>query len=173
MAPDPLRSLLAAAVEGDDIAFGELVRQAQPAVWKVCHALGSVGEVEDLVQETFLRAVRAASTYRGEAPVLVWLLAIARRACADDVRRRTKQRDLVQRLGCLRQDTVFEAGGDVRELLAELDDDRREAFVLTQLVGLSYEDAAGVLGCPIGTVRSRVARARAVLLEVVRRAEAK
>ena len=169
MEPDPLRRLLAAAVEGDDVAFGELVREAQPAVWRVCSALGSAGEVEDLVQETFLRAVRAAPSFRGESPVLVWLLSIARRVCADDVRRRTKQRELLQRLRGHRHDVVYEVGGDIGELLAELDDDRRDAFVLTQLVGLGYADAALVLGCPIGTVRSRVARARASLLASVRR----
>ncbi len=61
----------------------------------------------------------------------------------------------------------------VDDLLRVLDADRLEAFVLTQLVGLSYEDAATVIGCPIGTVRSRVSRARADLLVATRRAEAK
>ena len=60
----------------------------------------------------------------------------------------------------------------VDDLLDGLDPDRREAFVLTQIVGLSYEDAAGVVGCPIGTIRSRVARARADLLAVVASADA-
>ena len=55
-------------------------------------------------------------------------------------------------------------------LLDGLAPDRREAFVLTQLAGLSYDEAAQVAGCPIGTIRSRVARARADLLDVVARA---
>ena len=58
------------------------------------------------------------------------------------------------------------------QLLAVLSDERREAFVLTQMVGLSYEDAAAVIGCPIGTIRSRVARARADLLAALRATEA-
>ena len=53
------------------------------------------------------------------------------------------------------------------DLLQRLDGDRREAFVLTQLIGLSYADAADVAGCPMGTVRSRVARARADLVEAL------
>ena len=61
----------------------------------------------------------------------------------------------------------------VDDLLDVLDPDRREAFVLTQLVGLSYEEAAAVVGCPIGTIRSRVARARADLLIAVSRAAAR
>jgi len=62
--------------------------------------------------------------------------------------------------------------GDVAALLDAIDPDRREAFVLTQVVGLSYEEAAASLGCPVGTVRSRVSRARADLVRSVRYSEA-
>lgn len=173
-ADDELRRLAAAAAEGDDVAVGELVRRTQPVVWQLCTALGSTGETEDLVQETYLRAVKALPTYRGDAPVRVWLLAIARRTCADHVRRRQRQRRLLQRLeseaAARRADTPSVHGlapAATDELLAAIDPDRREAFVLTQLVGLSYDEAAGVVGCPIGTIRSRVARARADLLGLV------
>jgi RNA polymerase sigma-70 factor (ECF subfamily) len=57
----------------------------------------------------------------------------------------------------------------VTDLLARLDTDRREAFVLTQLLGLPYAEAAEVAGCPVGTIRSRVARARADLVESLTR----
>jgi RNA polymerase sigma-70 factor (ECF subfamily) len=170
---DPLRRLVEAAVEGDDIAVGELVRLTQPAVWQVCTVLGSPGEVEDLVQETYLRALGALARYRGEAPVRVWLLAIARRVCADHVRRRQRRRRLFERLGRHTTDVAAPAHEVVDDLLDVLDADRREAFVLTQLVGLSYEEAAAVVGCPIGTIRSRVARARADLLTAVTRAAAR
>ena len=56
-------------------------------------------------------------------------------------------------------------GAAVADLLARLDADRREAFVLTQLLGLPYAEAAEVAGCPVGTIRSRVARARADLVD--------
>ena len=56
-------------------------------------------------------------------------------------------------------------GASVADLLARLDGDRREAFVLTQLLGLPYAEAAEVAGCPVGTIRSRVARARADLVD--------
>ena len=146
------------------MAIGELVRLTQPAVWQVCQALGSPGEVEDLVQDTYLRALGGLDRYRGDAPVRVWLLSIARRVCADHVRSRQRRRRLVDRLA--RHAT---AGGRARRRRSSttcwrlIDADRREAFVLTQLVGLSYEEAADVVGCPIGTIRSRVARARADL----------
>ena len=132
----------------------------------MCCRLGSDGEPEDLVQETYLRALRALPQFRGDAPVRLWLLSIARRTCADHVRRRQRQRRLLDRL-------MIEAGarrrrgrGDLSatvDLLRRLDPDRREAFALTQLVGLSYEEAATIVGCPIGTIRSRVSRARADL----------
>src|SRR5258708_7789159 len=56
---------------------------------------------------------------------------------------------------------------EVQTLLSHLDTDRRTSFVLTQLIGLSYEEAARVCGCPVGTIRSRVARARADLIEAL------
>jgi RNA polymerase sigma-70 factor (ECF subfamily) len=178
VATDNLRELAAAAAEGDDRAVAELVRRSQPAVWRVCAALGSDGEVDDLVQETYLRAVRALPGYRHEAPVLVWLLSIARRTCADHVRRRQRQRRLVERVAATISRTCDPvpppASGAVvvSDLLEALDPDRREAFVLTQLAGLSYDEAAHVVGCPIGTIRSRVARARADLVALLDRADA-
>ena len=165
-----LRALAAAAVEGDNVALAELVRRTQPAVWQVCAALGSAGETEDLVQETYLRAVKALGGYRGEAPLRMWLLAIARRTCADHVRRRMRRRRLMARLEAhTTSDHHPEPLVDdsLDGVLDGLDPDRREAFVLTQLVGLSYEEASVVVGCPIGTIRSRVARARADLAAAV------
>lgn len=169
VADDPLRPYVEAALEGDDVAVGELVRRTQPAVWQVCAALGSTGEIDDLVQETYLRALGALPRYRADAPVRVWLLAIARRVCADHVRRRQRSRRLHERLRAHTTTVDVPAPEVLDDLLDVLDPDRREAFVLTQLVGLGYEEAAAVVGCPIGTIRSRVARARADLLAAVSR----
>lgn len=172
---DPLRALLDASVEGDNRALGELVRRSQPLVWRLCALLGSSGNEEDLVQETYLRAMRSLATFRGDAPVQAWLLSIARNVCADDVRRRSRQRRLVQRLTLeLESRTPSESHAPAETttaLVQALDPDRRDAFVLTQMLGLRYQDAASALGCPVGTVRSRVARARVELAEMVRRAE--
>lgn len=168
-----LRQLLEAAVHGDDHALGELVKRTQPAVWRVCAALGSPGEVEDLVQETYLRAMRSLVGYRGEAPVRSWLLSIARNVCADHVRRRVRMTRLRERI--INEPKDWAAPHDhnpLTELVEELSEDRREAFVLTQLCGLSYAEAADVAGCPVGTIRSRVARARADLALMVRHADA-
>ena len=117
------------------MAVGELVRLTQPAVWQVCASLGSAGEVEDLVQETYLRALGSLARYRADAPVRVWLLAIARRVCADHVRRRQRHRRLVDRITGSTTALDVPAPEVVDDLLEVLDADRREAFVLTQLVG--------------------------------------
>ena len=94
--------------------------------------------------------------------------------CADAVRSRRRRR-----LTLVREDAELEAlgsgdtadrvgeGAAVTDLLGRLSPDRREAFVLTQLLGLPYAEAAEVAGCPVGTIRSRVARARADLVEAL------
>ncbi len=170
---DPLRPLFDAAREGDDRAVAELVRATQPSIWRLCESLGSPTEPADLVQETYERALRSMHTYRGEAPVRAWLLAIARHVCADAVRRAQRQRRLVDRIARVTAtDTSTPAvDGSLDELVDQLEPGRREAFVLTQQLGLSYDEAAEVLGCPVGTIRSRVSRARSDLLESVRAAQ--
>ncbi len=166
-AADPLQRYVEAAVEGDDVALARLVTATQPAVWRLCAALGSPGVEEDLVQETYLRALKSLPSFRGETPVQMWLLSIARRVCADDVRKRQRIRRLADRLEQYPSDRFTVDHESIEDLLDSLDPDRREAFVLTQVLGLSYVEAADVMECPIGTVRSRVARARADLAATV------
>jgi RNA polymerase sigma-70 factor (ECF subfamily) len=170
-AVDDLARLVSAAREGDDRAAGELVRRTQPAVWRLCSLLGSRGEEEDLVQEVYARALRGLGSLRTDDAVVPWLLRIARHVCADDVRRRERRRRLAQRLRAQPTDPA-PPPDDVASLLVGLAPDRREAFVLTQVLGLSYEEAAVAMECPVGTIRSRVARARADLFAAVRAAEA-
>jgi RNA polymerase sigma-70 factor (ECF subfamily) len=164
---DALDRHVAAAIEGDNVAFEHIVRSTQAAVWRLCSALGSAGVEEDLVQETYLRAIRSLPGFRCEVPVQAWLLSIARRVCADDVRRRQRARRLADRLDFFAGDGTTVDAESVDHLLDGLAPERRDAFVLTQVLGLSYEEAATVMSCPIGTVRSRVARARADLAATV------
>ena len=168
-----LRALVDAAREGDNVAVREVVRRTQPSIWRLCNVLGSAGEEDDLVQETYLRAFRSLSSFRGEAPINAWLLSIARHVCADHVRNRVRQRRVLGALCQANEDEWTPAPGNpTYALLDGIDPDRREAFVLTQVLGLSYDEAAIVLDCPIGTIRSRVARARAELADEVRAADA-
>jgi RNA polymerase sigma-70 factor, ECF subfamily len=167
-----LRRVIAAAQDGESAAIDQFVRATQPAVWRLCNALGSYGEVDDLVQETYLRALRSLPRYRGEASPTVWLLAVARHVCADHVRRRQRHRRLVERIVQRTDRSLPPASSGANQLVDLLDPDRRIAFVLTQTMGLSYEEAASIAECPVGTIRSRVARARADLAALVDEAEA-
>jgi RNA polymerase sigma-70 factor, ECF subfamily len=155
-----------AAACGDAVAFADLVRATQGDVWRACVALVDRDSADDLAQETFLQAHRALSRFDCRSSVRTWLLSIARHVCHDEIRRRTRRRRLAT--GYVPSVVADHAGEVELELvLATLDAERREAFVLTQLIGLSYLEAAQVCGCPVGTIRSRVARARSDLVQAL------
>ena len=164
---DQLTILAMRAKTGDRGALDEFVASTLPDVLGVCHYLGRPSDPEDLAQETYTRALGAIHRFRGDGSARAWLLSIARRVCADATRRQIRARRLDERL--VAADLIHnhhdETWLEVDDLLSILDDDRRTAFVLTQLVGLSYEEAAEAMRCPIGTIRSRVARARRQLLD--------
>ncbi|MGV3759985.1 MAG: sigma-70 family RNA polymerase sigma factor [Actinomycetota bacterium] len=169
---DELTRLAVAAGAGDRVAMTAFVRRTQPEVWRLCARLGDRDVADDLTQEVYLRALPALVRFRADASARTWLLQIARHVCADHVRRRTRRRALQDRLqrGTDPTDaTVGDTSGEhaLDDAVAGLDDDRRAAFVLTQVIGLSYAEAADVCKVPIGTIRSRVARARADLLHAL------
>jgi RNA polymerase sigma-70 factor (ECF subfamily) len=169
-AVDELTQLALAAGAGDRVATAAFVRRTQPEVWRVCARLGDRRDADDLTQEVYLRALPALAAFRGEASARTWLLQITRYVCADHVRGSTRRRALLDRLRQREVPTHEEERTgelDLDDLIAHLDPDRREAFVLTQVAGLSYAEAALVGAVPIGTIRSRVARARADLLDAL------
>jgi RNA polymerase sigma-70 factor (ECF subfamily) len=157
-----------AASSGDRAAVTAFVRRTQSEVWRVCARLGDRADADDLTQEVYLRALPALARFRADASARTWLLQIARHVCADHVRRASRRRALVERLVQRgdREGTEPPRTGevDLDVAVSGLDDDRRAAFVLTQVAGLSYAEAAAVCEVPIGTIRSRVARARSDLL---------
>lgn len=170
---DDLQGWAGAARDGDPVAVAHVVRATQHDVRRLCAHLVSTDAADDLAQETYERALKALPGYRGDAPIRLWLLAIARRTCADALRRHQRRTRLAGRLLGLAAEHHPPAHGSAAEdeLLAGLDPDRRAAFVLTQLLGLSYADAALACDVPVGTIRSRVARARADLLTAHRAAD--
>ncbi|WP_306210344.1 sigma-70 family RNA polymerase sigma factor [Actinoplanes sp. RD1] len=161
---DDLHALAAAAAGGDRAAFTALVRATQRDVMRFLGSLAHRRDVEDLTQETFLRAFRALPGFAGRSTVRTWLFAIAKRVAADAVRQASSRPRLVTLgdwHGVAERGTIrFEEEHALRDLLGGLTAERREAFVLTQVAGLSYAEAAEICGCPVGTIRSRVARAR-------------
>lgn len=185
MHPDGLTRLLLDARDGDRDAAAQFVRATQAEVWRMCAALGARGQADDLTQDTYLRAFGSLRRFAGRSSARTWLLSIARRVCADSIR--VAVRDRAHRADAAALDDAHSDSGEsesprarlaaapspdadlgdslaLRELLGALPEAQREAFALTQIIGLSYEEAAAVCGCPIGTIRSRVARAREALL---------
>jgi RNA polymerase sigma-70 factor (ECF subfamily) len=158
---DEVTMLALAARHGDSAAAAAFVRETQPSVWRMCVHLGSRQAADDLTQETYARAFASLHRFAGRSSARTWLLSIARHVCADAVRLAVRSRALriEPDVGPDHAETIA-----LHQLLAALDSERREAFVLTQLVGLSYAEAADVGGCPVGTIRSRVSRARADLV---------
>ncbi|QYJ04630.1 sigma-70 family RNA polymerase sigma factor [Nocardioides panacisoli] len=163
---DDWTSLALAARDGDAEALTALVRLTQPHVWRLCAHLADRETADDLTQETYVRALRSLARYRGDSPIRVWLFTIARRVVADEISRRQRRRRRPEPTPA--PPAPDHAGAVATEaLLAHLDPQRREAFVLTQLLGYPYADAAEICGCPVGTVRSRVARAREQLVDLL------
>jgi RNA polymerase sigma-70 factor (ECF subfamily) len=165
--PDlPSRELASRAARGDARALTEFVRATSQQVWRTCAFLVDRASADDLTQETYLRAVRSLPAYRGEAEPVRWLLTIARRACADEIARRQRGRAITARAHAAYRISTIEPSLDVElaDAIARLPPERREAFLLTAIAGFSYAEAASLCACPIGTIRSRVARARAELI---------
>jgi len=155
------------AARGDQAAAERFVVATQRQLHRLLSYLSSPGVAEDLMQETYLRAFAALPGYEGRSPARMWLLAIAKRVAADHLRANRRRPAISQVEDWV---TTAEQNGAatpdhgrlvvMRRLIAELDEERREAFVLTQMLGMSYADAAEVCDCAVGTIRSRVFRAR-------------
>jgi RNA polymerase sigma-70 factor, ECF subfamily len=163
-------------------AVTQLVRSTQPDVWRFISRLTDSQRADDLTQETYLRAWKSLPRYRGESSARVWLLGIANHVVADHVRLGARRSRLLSR-GGLRAVTLdptddpAQVDGrlgqtELDALVAALDHDLGVPFVLTQVIGLTYAEAAEACGVPVGTIRSRVFRARDALAGTVRRSEA-
>ncbi|MGA2530752.1 MAG: sigma-70 family RNA polymerase sigma factor [Acidimicrobiales bacterium] len=161
---DEMSQLLLEARAGDESAFAAFIRGSQPEVWRFCAYLIGRADADDATQETYLASWRALPSFRGESSARTWLLVIARRTALRVARRQLRLSELDRESPGPAQAPDPENWTELDSLIRELDEDRRLAILLTQILGLSYADAAEVSGCAVGTIRSRVARARADLL---------
>ncbi len=172
------RKLVARAQKGDKAAFDLLVRKYQHKVAKlVGRYVRDRSEAEDVAQEAFLRAYRALGGFRGESAFYTWLYRIAVNTAKNHLEslgRRPPSLDLeAEGLDSLNgSEGLREQGTPERHLLTDeiaatvhrvleaLPADLRTAIMLREVEGLSYEEIAEMMDCPIGTVRSRIFRAR-------------
>nr|WP_244295545.1 sigma-70 family RNA polymerase sigma factor [Micromonospora orduensis] len=155
------------AGQGDREAGAAFVRALQGQVRGFLSHLAGPAEADDLTQETFLRAFRSLPRFAGRSSARTWVFTIARRVAVDHVRAvvaRPRTATVPDWQSAAEAAGAVTAGADdgvtLHHLIAGLSRERREAFVATQVLGLSYVEAADVCQCPVGTIRSRVARAR-------------
>ncbi len=170
--------LVARAQQGDKTAFDLLVRKYQHKVAKlIARYVRDRREVEDVTQEAFLKAYRAIGGFRGESAFYTWLYRVAvntaknylesqgRRPPTNDVEvEGAEASELGERLRepATPEHSLLstEIAETVNRVIARLPEDLRTAIWLREIEGLSYEEIAEVMECPIGTVRSRIFRAR-------------
>lgn len=134
-------------------------------------------EAEDAAQEAYLRAFRRASSYRGEGAVGAWLCRIAVRSAHDALRRAARQRRLLEvaqptgdpddEAGSVNPAEALRERTEMESALRSLADDEREALVLKEVVGMTYREISESCGVPLGTVQSRIHRARQRLVDAL------
>ncbi|MBB4915660.1 sigma-70 family RNA polymerase sigma factor [Streptosporangium saharense] len=169
---EQVTALALAARTGTPTTVEAFVRAVYPDVRRFVTHLAGPHAAEDLTQETFVRVLLALPRFAGRSSARTWLLSIARRVVIDRFRsaaRRPLLADLADWQSAAERHQPLglpgrEDGVALADLLSRVPRERREAFVLTQLAGVPYGEAAELIGCPIGTVRSRVARARSQLI---------
>ena len=157
--PEPAQ--LRAAVAGDLRAFEDIVRAYQAHVWRFLrHFLGDDAQAEDVTQETFLRLYQKLGTFRYQSKFSTWVFQVARNAGIDSLRARARHDRLVAALPWRRSTSGPEGHTEVVAAVDSLSPKLREAVLLVEVLGLTYHEAAGVLGIPEGTAKSRVFQAR-------------
>lgn len=163
------------AASGDRQALTEFISATHDDVWRLLAHLADTDRADDLTQETYLRVLSALPRFAARSTARTWILSLARRAWVDSVRHdMARPRSSATEIEDATSATpaVETTGGqswaewvDTRALIDQLEADRREALILTQVLGYTYAEAAKIANVRVGTIRSRVARARADLVE--------
>lgn len=171
--------LLRDHVAGDPDAFEVLVTRHSARLWGVAlRTMRNPEDAADALQEAYISAFRRAETFRGDAAVTTWLHRIVVNACLDRIRRNKVRRtdplpehpDRAAELGIAAESDdleVKERRADVANALRQINADQRAALVLVDMEGYSVEEAAQILGCAVGTIKSRCFRGRAKLVPLL------
>ena len=156
---------------GSHGAIEELMEQYKgPLFAFIIRMTGDYTAAEDIFQETWLRVVRSSKSFRGDSKISTWLFQIALNLCRDALRKKKSRRmvpieDVVETLGCepdVDPDKLMRAQR-VREMVEELNPKMREVVVLKFFHDLADDEIAKIIGCPVGTVKSRFYRASELL----------
>ena len=172
--------LLKRARDGDPEAFEKLIADLEPLVWRVCwHYTGNREDASDCGQESMIKIWRSLSQYRGDCAFETWVYRIAASCSLDFLRKKKRERaESIEPMreqgfdppdetpGTEEQVVTADRHAQIRAAIVMLPEEQRDALVLTQLEGKSYEAAARLLGTNEGTIKSRVNRARSRLKEL-------
>lgn len=176
--------LLKRSRDGDLNAFEELVKRYESKVYTIAYRFtGNHADAGDLAQDAFIRAYQALGSFRGDASFATWLYRIASNVCRDELRRQQRHKkvsldEMMTQSGgnptlvspglspqeCLEKKEIQEL---VQKQLDSLSGDMRLILVMREIQGLSYEEIAVALDCNLGTVKSRLNRARQTLKQRV------
>jgi RNA polymerase sigma-70 factor, ECF subfamily len=161
-------AVLERARDGDHDAFAAVVRLYDRRLRGIAYrVLGDRDRMDDALQEAYVRAFRALPRFRGDARVGTWLFRITYNACLDELARARKT-TYVTLDELVELEESFDARSEVSAALTELSPDERAVVFLVDVEGFDYTSASRVLGIPVGTVASRLNRARAALRSALR-----
>ncbi|KAF0195088.1 MAG: RNA polymerase sigma-70 factor ECF subfamily [Bacillota bacterium] len=181
--------LISKCKQGDTDAFGQLVDKYQQRVYNITFRMTNNHEdALDLAQESFLRVYRALASFKGESAFSTWIFRIASNVCLDKLRQKKRQPHIVLSMDSLMageegdypiEISAGEASNpeqhllqgemrrEIRQALNAVSDEHRLVLVLRDIEGYSYEEIADMVGANIGTIKSRLNRARLALREVL------
>lgn len=177
------QELVIKSMQGDNQAFDELVYLYQNKVYALAFRyMGNEDDAYDMAQDTFVKAYRSLRSFKGESSFSTWIYRITTNVCLDEIRRRKRrvtplsldeplatlegeevEREIADE--SLSADRVYEQkefSETLQKLLDEMKPEHKTAIVLRDIMELSYEEIASVLNCSIGTVKSRINRARSI-----------
>jgi RNA polymerase sigma-70 factor (ECF subfamily) len=164
--PDP--RTVQRARRGDLLAFEDLVREYQADAFRFAwHLTRDRQLAEDVTQDAFLRAFRFLGGFRGDRKFGSWLFSIVRNCAMDALRRERRGETLRDERERSRSVADPSARAELAAALDAVSTEHREAFLLVEVFGLSYQETADVLGVAVGTVKSRMFRARQALCEAI------
>jgi RNA polymerase sigma-70 factor (ECF subfamily) len=167
-------TLVRRCLKGNSEAIRELVDRFQTAVYGLCvRLLNHRHDAEDVTQEVFLRVFRSLRTWDPSRPLKPWIMSITVNRCRTWLSQRARRPEAVEYLHDIALAPAADDAAELRrEIQAALNDLRpefREVFILFHEQGQSYDEMAATLGCPLGTVKTWLHRARQEVLERLRR----
>lgn len=169
-----LRQFVTLFLEGDQRAFYKIVDEYKDEVFNLCYRIiGDYDDADDVAQEVFIRVFKSIAKFRFDSSFSTWLYRIAVNCCNSTLKKRLKRKSesIENYQESLRDDYSSDTAYSdiVRQAIAKLDKKDRTIIILRDINGLSYDEIATIINITVGTVKSRLSRAREKLKAILRR----